>query len=72
MAYMGSKEQKNCGYSKCKKPLPEGCRKDKKFCDDSCRALSWKEKNQINLPDLLDRIGRLEGEMKNVKKHLLI
>ena len=69
---MGSKGQKNCGYSKCRKPLPEGCRSDKKFCDDLCRVRAWNERHTIKIPDLLDRIGDLERDLKKVKNILKI
>jgi hypothetical protein len=61
---MESKEQKKCEYSKCNNPLPEGCKSNKKFCCDTCRAKSWKEKNEVNIPNLLDRIGDLEKRVQ--------
>ena len=72
MAYMGSKGKKFCGYSKCKKPLPEGSRSGKKFCDGTCRVKSWKEKNELRIPDLLDRIVDLEKDLKKIKNVLKI
>jgi len=68
---MSSQDKKRkCEYSQCRKNLPKGSREGKRFCNSTCRVLAWKEKNEIKIPKLLERIGDLERKVDSIIESL--
>lgn len=45
----------------CGDPFPP--RKNKRFCSGSCRVKYWKSKHEINIPDLIERIEKIEKHL---------
>ena len=61
-------ERRRCKLASCNRYLPVDARKDKEYCNSSCRATAWKERRFVTKESLLIRIGKLEKRVEALEK----